>query len=198
MPTIGDFFTYGTPVGWASLGLNKIAGTPTYGDVVDDAKDSLSGKKGLATAAEGARQAQEQANALAQLQWQRQMQGLQEARGQTQPYLSLYDKIYGTQMAGHVAPVGGLGGSGGGMPGPDPYSGRGARPDGTTGPTTPFAHPGVNSQPAFAPITRGGPPAPGSQQPPPVSTPSQVVGAAVTSQANDALSQYLRSLGAIR
>ncbi len=72
--------------------------------------DSLSGKKGLDEAAQGARDAQTQANALAQLQWERQMAGLNEARGQTQPYLSLYDKIYGTQMAGHQTPVGGMGG----------------------------------------------------------------------------------------
>jgi hypothetical protein len=79
--------------------------------------DNLSGKSGMDTAAQGARDAQKQSNELAALQWQRQMQGLQEARGATQPYLSLYDKIYGTQTAGHV-PQGGMGGplGGGGRP----------------------------------------------------------------------------------
>lgn len=108
--TIGKILNYGTPLGWASMGLNK-AGVidGTYGSAYDSLANELSGAKGLETAAEGARKAQEQANALSDLQWQRQMQGLSEARGQTQPYLALLDKMYGTQMAGHVTPVGGMG-----------------------------------------------------------------------------------------
>lgn len=99
---------------------------------LEDLYKGLTGQKGLETAAAGARDAQKQANALADLQWQRQMMGLQEARGQTQPYLSLYDKIYGTRMAGNVTPVAGLqpppgsGGPGGpaGAGTPPPGSGR--------------------------------------------------------------------------
>ena len=126
MASLGDAFNYLTPAGLVSMGANKVFGTPTYGSFVDDAKDTLSGKKGLDTAAQGAREAQAQAQALSQLQWQRQMAGLQEARGQTQPYLSLYDRIYGTQMAGHQTPVAGMNpnmmggppGAGGGSPPP--------------------------------------------------------------------------------
>jgi hypothetical protein len=154
--------------------------------VLSDGYNAMSGKKGLDTAAAGAREAQAQANALAQLQWQRQMQGLQEARGQTQPYLSLYDKIYGTQTAGRMTPVGGM------APGMDGGP-RSAQPDrGASPAATPFRSLGVdinkpvgsawdminkgvasvaNSQPAQAPIMRGTPPtsppqAPGSNMTP--------------------------------
>lgn len=137
---------------------------------LSDGVDTLTGKKGLDTAAQGARDAQRQAQELAALQWQRQMQGLGEARGQTQPYLSLYDRIYGTQMAGHQAPVGGMGGGGVGPNGPGaPASlttgyGPGATsrpgdllgPDGTrrtAGAYAPRFGGAVPSNPA--PITRG-------------------------------------------
>lgn len=46
------------------------------------------------TAAAGAREAQGQANALSQLQWQRQMQGLQGALGYVNNLQSLYNQIY--------------------------------------------------------------------------------------------------------
>lgn len=186
--------------------FDSLRGIPIVGDTID----SISGRDGLETAARGAKEAQAQANALAQLQWMRQMQGLQEARGQTQPYLSLYDKIYGTQMAGHVMPVGGIGAGGaGGLAGPgsgpngnpNPYSGL-MRPDGTRGPTE-RAKPAsfgeavlaAGSKPVYAPITTGHPPASGSAPtpsayaPPPMATPQN--------NGNDVLTQYLRSRGAI-
>ena len=182
--------------------LDFLQNVPFVGDTLND----ISGKNGLETAARGAKEAQAQANALAQLQWQRQMAGLQEARGQTQPYLSLYDRIYGTQMAGHQTPVGGMGpGLGGpGAPGadpsgnPSPYAGL-MRPDGTRGPTERVKPTGfgggalaATSAPAFAPVMRGTPP--GSAPPPPTGQPR------LPSQNNgtDVITQYLMSLGAIR
>lgn len=147
--------------------FDSLRSVPYVGDTID----SVSGRNGLETAAKGAKEAQAQANQLAQLQWQRQMQGLQEARGQTQPYLSLYDRIYGTQMAGHQTPVGGIApGFGGPPPGadangnPSPYSGT-LRPDGTRSPTTraqPTSFGGAamaaTSSPVYAPIMHGSPP----------------------------------------
>ncbi len=147
--------------------LDPLRRVPLVGDTIDE----VSGRKGLNEAAQGARDAQEQARALAELQWQRQMQGLQEARGQTQPYLSLYDRIYGTQMAGNVTRVPGLSPPGQATSGPAP-SGQAApwptgpneqsavSPDGTRHPFT-----GGGMQ---APVMRGRPPAPG-YVPPPVS-----------------------------
>lgn len=92
--------------------------------IIGDTIKGLTGQPGLETGAAGARAAQEQAKALSELQWQRQMQGLDQARGQTQPYLSLYDKIYGTKTAGQGMP----GPGGGGMPGPMMTPGRSAEP----------------------------------------------------------------------
>jgi hypothetical protein len=152
--------------------------------VLGETIDELTGKKGLDTAAQGARDAQKQAQELSALQWQRQMAGLQEARGQTQPYLSLYDRIYGTQMAGHQTPVGGMGGSlgGPGSPSFDPTNGMNPylglmRPDGTRAPTerakpTTFggAVQAAGSSPVYAPIMRGGPSA---QQQPQMMPPAQ-------------------------
>lgn len=152
----------------------------TANELVTGLTDTISGKRGYDTAAQGARDAQKQANYLSDLQWQRQMQGLQEARGQTQPYLSLYDKIYNTQTAGRAAPVGGLGVGGprggagmagmsnmpGGGSGPDPYAGRGAVPGGGPTPIAP-GHSGLSmfdairfrdSKPVYAPVVQGGPP----------------------------------------
>lgn len=182
---------------------------PFLGDTIDE----LSGKRGMDTAAQGARDAQRQANELAQLQWQRQMQGLQEARGQTQPYLSLYDKIYGTQMAGRPNPVGGAGG-GLGMPPPgaaganhpSPYSGT-LRPDGTRNPTERPTQvgfggsPSTTARPVYAPITRGKPTGAYNGQPAPAQAATQsqpiALGPPSAQQANP-LEQYLRSLGAMR
>lgn len=196
----GKILDYGTPAGWVGLGMNKAFGTPTLGSVATEAVNDLSGKKGLETAAQGAREAQAQANALAQLQWQRQMQGLQEARGQTQPYLSLYDKIYGTQMAGKQTPVGGLSIPGGGTPPPgapqyrpdglpDPYdTWRGVLPDGTRAPAS--TKPPGERNPTFAPVMVGRPPGAVPQ-----SNPSRIP--ALTQQTNDPLMAYLRSRGAM-
>ena len=182
--------------------LDFLQTVPFVGDTLND----ISGKNGLETAARGAKEAQAEANALAQLQWQRQMAGLQEARGQTQPYLSLYDRIYGTQMAGHQTPVGGMGGGGDTRPGmggvqatdSNAYGGL-MRPDGTRGPTERVKPTGfgggalaATSAPVFAPVMRGTPP--GSAPPPPTGQPR------VPSQNNgtDVITQYLMSLGAIR
>lgn len=159
--------------------FDSFRSVPYLGDTIDE----ISGKKGLDTAAQGAREAQKQANYLSDLQWQRQMQGLQEARGQTQPYLSLLDKMYGTQMAGHVAPVGGLGVGGprgmGGMSGiGEPGGGGGPGqpvgllgPDGTrhapaTGGGLAFGLAQYASQANRPPIMRGSPPAQGPTPPP--------------------------------
>lgn len=68
---------------------------PILGDTID----SVSGRDGLKTAAEGAKAAQAQAQALADLQWQRQMEGLQRAQMPLNNYRSLYDRIYGTSTA---------------------------------------------------------------------------------------------------
>jgi hypothetical protein len=143
----------------------------SVGGYVKNGFDSLSGKKGMDTAAQGARDAQTQSRELADLQWQRQMQGLQEARGQTQPYLSLYDRIYGTQMAGNMSPVGGGGGGGGGL-----GAGSGAlgpRGDGLSsvapdGSRHPWVAGGVQ-----APITQGAP-MPGRIAPAPTPTPTAI------------------------
>ena len=146
------------------------------GDSLSDAFGGLTGKKGYDTAAQGARDAQAQANALSQLQWQRQMQGLQEARGQTQPYLSLYDRIYGTQMAGHQTPVGGAGGMGGmGGPGSDGSGGSGGigptKPPyyglGGAGPTNPPPHYGLGGAGPTVPPPNYGLGGAGPANPPP-------------------------------
>ena len=58
--------------------------------------------RGYNTAAQGAAAAQQQANALSDLQWQRQMQGLQQATGYTDQLQGLYNSMYspgGGQMA---------------------------------------------------------------------------------------------------
>jgi hypothetical protein len=84
------------------------------GNAAGGAMDKLSGKSGLDTAAQGARDAQSQANALSELQWQRQMQGLQQALGMMNPSQSLYDRIYGTNTAqtrnAQAVPPGGVNG----------------------------------------------------------------------------------------
>lgn len=198
---------YGTPAGWIGLGLNKVAGTPTYGDLATSAVNDISGKKGLETAAQGAREAQAQANALSQLQWQRQMQGLQEARGQTQPYLSLYDKIYGTQMAGHQTPVGGMNPN---MMGGPPGAGSGAT---TPAPYNQSMAPRMVAPGKFLPAGRvagdaalqdrlnsrvapGAAPIPGL---PNGNTYNPYIpGGSDTMATNDVLSDYLRQRGAIR
>ncbi len=62
----------------------------------------LDPSQGYDTAAAGARQAQDQANALSQQQWGRQMQGLGQAQGYTDQLQSLYNSMYspgGGQMA---------------------------------------------------------------------------------------------------
>lgn len=55
--------------------------------------------KGYNTAANAARDAANQSNANAEMQWQQQMEGLQKALGLVGGYKTLYDKIYGTNTA---------------------------------------------------------------------------------------------------
>lgn len=182
--------------------LDSLRRIPLLGDTIDD----VSGRTGLETAAQGAKDAQAQANALSRLQWERQMAGLQEARGQTQPYLSLYDKIYGTQMAGRQAPVTGMGAgwSGPMPPGSGPPGGRAARP-GQPGPNTYngpmiYEHQGPPDA-THAPIMRTGQPAPTSGSGGGVPSPG-FGGAAFGGQPPpqprpqpDALQQYLMTMG---
>jgi type II secretory pathway pseudopilin PulG len=66
----------------------------------------LDPSQGYDTAAAGAKQAQQQANALSQLQWQRQMAGLQGALGYVGNLQSLYNSLYGPG-GGQTAPGGG-------------------------------------------------------------------------------------------
>ncbi len=82
----------------------------------------LDPSQGYDTAAAGAKQAQQQANQLSDLQWQRQMQGLQQAQGYTNQLQSLYNSIYspgggqaaaGGQTQGMLQSMGGPGGAGG-------------------------------------------------------------------------------------
>lgn len=54
----------------------------------------LDPSQGFDTAAAGARDAQGQANALSDLQWNRQMQGLGQAQGYTNQLQQLYNSVY--------------------------------------------------------------------------------------------------------
>jgi hypothetical protein len=65
---------------------------------------------GYDTAAAGARAAQADANALSNLQWQRQMAGLQQAQGYTNQLQSLYNSLY--SPGGDTPAAGGLGSMG--------------------------------------------------------------------------------------
>jgi len=68
----------------------------------------LDPSQGYDTAAAGAKAAQGQANALSDLQWNRQMQGLGQAQGYVQNLQSLYNSLYspgGGQQAPGGAPV---------------------------------------------------------------------------------------------
>lgn len=100
--------------------------------------DVLDPARGYNTAAQGATNAQAQANSLSDLQWQRQMGGLQQAQGYTGQLQDLYNSIYGgpggATAAGGMQPTkpGGwqtppasqmtLAGLGGGVPGSTPGS----------------------------------------------------------------------------
>jgi hypothetical protein len=66
----------------------------------------LDPSQGYDTAAAGARDAQKQANALSDLQWQRQMQGLGQAQGYTNQLQSLYNSLY--SPGGGQAAAGGM------------------------------------------------------------------------------------------
>lgn len=100
MPSgIGKLLNYATPIGWGSLATNKLFGTGTIGDGYDSLANELSGAKGLETAAAGAERASADAKALSDLQWQRQMEGLQRAVGQMDSSQSLYNRIYGGNTA---------------------------------------------------------------------------------------------------
>lgn len=81
----------------------------------------LDPSQGYDTAAAGARQAQGQSNALSDLQWQRQMQGLGQAQQYTGQLQSLYDSMY---SPGGGAPAAG------GMPMGPPMQGPGGAPGG--------------------------------------------------------------------
>lgn len=66
----------------------------------------LDPSQGADTAAAGARAAQGQANSLSDLQWQRQMGGLQQAQGYAGQLQTLYNSLYGAGN-GMAAPGGG-------------------------------------------------------------------------------------------
>ena len=75
-------------------------------NIVGDPGDLMNlGGTGYQTAAQAAKDAQTQANALSALQWQRQMQGLQGAMGYVGGLQNLYNSIYGG-AGGHAAPGG--------------------------------------------------------------------------------------------
>jgi hypothetical protein len=62
----------------------------------------LDPSQGYDTAAAGAKQAQQQLNSLSDLQWQRQMGGLQQATGYVDQLQALYNSLYGPG-GGHAA-----------------------------------------------------------------------------------------------
>ena len=202
------------------MGFSLSGVSNSIGDAFGGAMDSLSGKRGLDEAAQGARNAQTQANQLAELQWQRQMEGLQRALGMMNPSQSLYDRIYGTntaqtrnpQAGGYGMPgAGGGGAAGTGTDANGKATGKGPygdgtsvfdhpapRPDGTmsSGSPAPRATLGgytiadTQSTPTYAPIMRGGPSSAGI---PPQAPP----GSAMTLRPpiNPYLAQLQQSLG---
>ena len=90
---------YATLPGWIGLGLNKTLGTPKFSDEAGGVL-GINPKSGSDTAAGGMAAGAAEARQLSQLEWQRQMQGLDRAHAALNPYRSLYDSIYGTQTAG--------------------------------------------------------------------------------------------------
>ncbi len=68
---------------------------------------------GYNTAAGGARKAQDDYAALAQLQWQRAMEAITRANGMMDPQRQLYDRVYGANLMGSRPQS-----AGGGMPAP--------------------------------------------------------------------------------
>ncbi len=108
----------------------------------------LDPSQGYDTAAAGAKDAQAQANALSDLQWQRQMGGLQQAQGFTNQLQSLYNSMY---SPGGGAPAAG------GMP-MQPMGAAGAAPGASmllpkpASPTQPAGgSPGLSSLKQFSP-----------------------------------------------
>lgn len=86
-------------------------------NIVGDPGDVMNlGGSGYDKAIAGAQAAQQQANALSALQWQRQMTGLNGALGYVNNMQSLYNSLYGrgSGPAGRIAPGGSI------VPGPDP------------------------------------------------------------------------------
>lgn len=79
----------------------------------------LDPSQGYDTAAAGAREAQNQANQLSDLQWQRQMAGLQQAQGYTNQLQALYNSLY--SPGGGAPAAGGL--SAAAMNAPSPGAG---------------------------------------------------------------------------
>jgi hypothetical protein len=81
--------------------LDFLNGVPGLGAV----KQALDPATGYQTAAAGAKAAQAQSNQLSDLQWQRQMQGLQQSQGYNNQLQSLYNSLY-TPGHGQAAPGG--------------------------------------------------------------------------------------------
>ncbi len=99
----------------------------------------LDPSQGYDTAAAGAKQAQQQANQLSDLQWQRQMQGLGQAQGYTNQLQSLYNSMYspgGGQAAAGGMPAGGAMQAMGPQAGADMMMSHGGQQNPNPGPAT--------------------------------------------------------------
>lgn len=92
---VGTFV--GGPVGGAIGGYigGGGPGSNSLKQLGSDALGVVDPATGYNTAAAGARAAQQQANALSGLQWDRQMQGLGQAQGYVQNMQGLYNSLYG-------------------------------------------------------------------------------------------------------
>ncbi len=99
------------------------------------------GQQPYKTAQAGAQNASGQLQALSQLQWDRQMQGLQQAQAPLNNYRTLYDRIYGTNTANSAASN------------PQPFGG--APPAGAA---SSMMDGSANRTPVQAPIMHGSPP----------------------------------------
>src|SRR6185369_1626299 len=137
---IGGGTLVGGPAG-AAAGIEYARGGKDVG--------YLDPAKGYNEAAAGAKDAANQSNANAEMQWQQQMAGLQKALGLVTGYKTLYDQIYGT----HTANPNGVTGSVVGPPGPPRFTPQGTqmRPPGPAGGLIGARHPMAPPPPAPPP-----------------------------------------------
>lgn len=157
---IGGGTLVGGPLG-AAAGIEYARGGKDVG--------YLDPAKGYSTAADAARDAANQSNANAAMQWQQQMAGLQKALGLVNGYKTLYDKIYGTNTANPNSLTGSVVSgpgparvttnmNGAGPPG-GPANLLGARHPGYGAPPPPPPGSGTMPPPGSAMAPGGGPPA---------------------------------------